>query len=70
MGDESTVPSSVTFRSFSDLTLPAVMPVAYGLTPVRDADESNVSQSWLPVVRAVPPIRSDARAVTAARARV
>jgi hypothetical protein len=28
--DESTVPSSVTLRSFSDLTFAAVMPVGYG----------------------------------------
>src|SRR6185437_17134617 len=36
------------------------MPVGYGFTPVRAADQSNVGQSWLPVVRAVPPTRSDA----------
>ena len=66
----ATVPSSVTLRTWRDLTFAAVIPAANGLTPVRAADQSNVSQSWLVVVRAAPPIRSDAAAVSAARARV
>jgi len=45
MGEESAVPSSVTRFSVSDLTFAAVIPVGYGLTPVRELVQSNVSQS-------------------------